>query len=379
MDPKFIDIDGHIMEPAELWQEYIEPEYRDRALCIESDEQGFEYLSVDNHEVALMQGGTLGGFGAIGKDVRPYLTPGRISWKEAIVPGGYDPHERVKVMDAEGIDMTLVYPSLGICWEHDCRDAKLAAACCRAYNNWCLDFCEPHPDRLIPVSHIPTLDLDEGIKELERTVKLGVKAVMINSVPPNGIPYGLDHYDPLWAAAQAADIPLTIHPGVGDGCYWAKCYPAPSITTWWAFVLTPQDLIMHFTSFINEGTFDRFPKLKLVILESGIGWLVGLVDRMEEKYDINGFTARMKLRPSDYVKRNCWFALDPDERLACLSIEVLGADRFLWAYDFPHSDSILNPVKELKENLAPLPEADQRKVFAENAIELYKLGGGTGT
>ena len=373
MDAKMIDVDGHIMEPADLWQEYIEPEYRDRALHIARDDKGLEYLSIDGHEVELMQGGTLGAFGAIGKDARPYLTPGMISWKEAMVPGGYDPHERVKVMDSEEIDITIVYPTLGICWEHDCQDAKLAAACCRAYNNWVFDFCRPHPDRLVPVSHIPTLDLDEGIKELERTVKLGAKAVMINSVPPNNLPYGLPHYDRLWAAAQDADIPVSIHPGVGKGCYWARCYPAEYITTWWSFVLTPPDLIMHFTSFINEGTFDKFPKLKLVILESGIGWLVGLVDRMEEKYDVNGFTARMKLRPKEYVTNNCWFSMDPDERLARLSIEVLGADRFLWAYDYPHSDSILNPVRELRENMGPLPEADQRKVFGENAIKLYKL------
>jgi hypothetical protein len=76
---------------------------------------------------------------------------------------------------------------------------------------------------------------------------------------------------------------------------------------------------------------------------------------MEEKYDVNGFTARMKLRPKEYVARQCWFAMDPDERLAGLSIEVLGADWFLRAFDYPHCDSILNPVKELRENPARCP------------------------
>ena len=130
---------------------------------------------------------------------------------------------------------------------------------------------------------------------------------------------------------------------------------------------------INFTSFFAEGTFERFPSLKLVVLESGIGWLVYWIDRMDEKFEVNGFTTPMKQMPSEYFQRQCWIAMDPDERLARFSIEVLGADKFLWAFDYPHSDSIVNPVKELKENLAPLPEESQRKVFGETAIKLYSL------
>lgn len=372
-DAKFIDVDGHIMEPQEIWEDYIDPEYRDRTLKLEKNNDGLEVLSVGGEEIPILQGGTLGTFGAIGKDLRPYLIPGNISWKESLVPGGYDPHERVKVMDEEGIDMTLVYPSLGICWEQDCKDSKVAAACCRAYNDWVFDFCKPRPDRLVPVSHIPTLDIEEGVKELERTVKLGTKAAMLNGLPPSSLPFGRPHYDPLWAAAQDMDIPMTIHPSVGSDATWATTYPVEEISHWWSFILTPIDMMMQFTSLFNEAVFEKFPDLKVVILESGIGWLVFWLERMEEKFKINGFTTPMKLSPTEYFQRQCWFAMDPDERLAKFSIETLGADKFLWAYDYPHSDSILNPVSELKENLAPLPEDAQRKVFGENAQNLYRL------
>jgi predicted TIM-barrel fold metal-dependent hydrolase len=197
MDARIIHVDGHIMEPAELWRDYIEAEIRDRTVRIEHDEQGLEHLTIDRQRIELMQGGTMGSFGAIGKDARPYLTPGKISWREAMVSGGYDPHERVKVMDAEDIDMTLVYPSLDTCRECGCKDAKLAAASCRAYNDRAFDFCQSHPDRLVPVTHIPTLDLDEGVGEVERTVALGAKALMISDAPPSDLPYGLPHYDRL--------------------------------------------------------------------------------------------------------------------------------------------------------------------------------------
>ncbi len=166
---RYIDVDGHILEPGGLWKEYIEPEYRDRALQILEDDQGLEYLSVDGKPPFYGSGGTLAALGAIGQDVRPFREPGRVKWKNSLRPrGGYDPNERVKVMDAEGIDQTLVYPSLGLIWEGDCRDAKFAAANCRAYNSWLLDFCKPHPERLIPVAHIPTLDVEEGVMELRR-------------------------------------------------------------------------------------------------------------------------------------------------------------------------------------------------------------------
>ena len=374
MESTFVDVDGHIMEPPGLWQEYIDPEYKDRALRIAQDEKGLEYLSVDGKKAWFMQGGTLGALGAIEQDVRPFLTPGKISWKDAMLPGGHDPHERIKVMDAEEIDTTLVYPSLGLGWENDCDDPKLAAANCRAYNDWVFDFCRPYPNRLIPVAHIPTKDVQESVKELRRTAKLGAKAAMLGSDSPSDYPYGHLYYDPLWAEAQELDIPMTIHPATGKNSVTAQAYPRQKdINTWWVFVLGGENVKLNFTSFFAEGTFERFPRLKLVVLESGIGWLVYWIDRMDEKFEVNGFTTPMKQMPSEYFQRQCWISMDPDERLARFSIEVLGADKFLWAYDYPHSDSIVKPVKELKENLAPLPEESQRKVFGENAIKLYSL------
>ncbi|MCH8088443.1 MAG: amidohydrolase family protein, partial [Chloroflexi bacterium] len=135
-----------------------------------------------------------------------------------------------------------------------------------------------------------------------------------------------------------------------------------------------EDLKINFTSFFNGGTFEHFPSLKVVILESGIGWLAYWIDRMDEKFEVNGFTTPMKQKPNEYFQRQCWAVMDPDERLARFNIEALGADKFMWAYDYPHSDSVVEPVSKLKENLSPLPEEAQRKVFGENAIDLYKLG-----
>lgn len=374
MEEHFVDVDGHIMEPSNLWTDYIDPEYQNHALKIDTDEKGLEYLNVDGDKSYFGRGGTLGALGGIGKDARPYLQPGRISWDEAMVPGGYISDERVKVMDAEHIDVTLVYPSLGLLWEQDCKDPKVAAANCRAYNNWVFDFCRPNPTRLIPVSHIPMKDVGEAIKELKRTVKLGAKAVMVGSDFIDGKTYGHKYFDPLWAEAEAMEIPITIHPSTGKNSLLALAYPnREDLTAWWMFVNGGENVKMNFTSLFNHGTFDKFPKLKVVVLESGIGWIVWWLDRMDEKFEINGFTTPMQEIPSEYFKRQGFITMDPDERLVKFSIDVLGADKFLWAYDYPHSDSILNPVEELRKNLSTLPKEDQLKVFGGNAIKLYKL------
>ena len=375
MPAKFVDIDGHIMEPANLWLDYIEPEYREHALRISEDEDGLEYLNVDGKKSYFGRGGSLGALGAIGQDVRPYLEPGRISWEEAMVPGGYISGERVKVMDAERIDVTMVYPSLGLLWEYDCDDYRVAAANCRAYNNWVFDFCGGAPDRLVPVAHIPMGDVGEAIKEMKRTAVLGAKAMMVGSDFHEGRTYGHSYYDPFWSEAQAMDMPITIHPSTGKGSLTSVAYPnREELTVWWVNIHGGENVKMNFTSLFNHGTFDKFPDLKVVILEAGIGWLVWWLDRLDEKFEVNGFTTPMQEVPSTYFKRQGFISMDPDERLAKFSIEVLGADKFMWAYDFPHSDSILDPVRELEENLAGLSEEDQLKVFGGNAVELYKLG-----
>ena len=370
----FIDVDGHIAEPQTLWQDYIEPKYRDRTLQILEDDEGLEYLSIDGVASWFGRGGTLGALCAIGQDVTPFLTPGKISWADALIPGGYDPHARIQVMDTEGIDKSLIYPSLGLLWEPDCKDSQLAAATCRAYNNWVFDFCRPYPGRLIPVTHIPMMDVAESVKELHRTAKLGSKAIMISAATPLQRPLGGRYFDPFWVEAQALGIPVTIHPASGSQYLPTYLYPErEELTTWWVFMYSGEHVKMQFTSLFNGGTFEKFPRLKVVVLESGTGWLTAWLDRMDEKYAINGFTTPMKRKPSEYFQRNCWIAMDPDDTTAEANIAKLGSERFLWAYDYPHSDSITEPVTKLKQTLAPLSSEDQNKVIGQNALKLYNL------
>ncbi|MCH8087431.1 MAG: amidohydrolase family protein, partial [Chloroflexi bacterium] len=110
-----------------------------------------------------------------------------------------------------------------------------------------------------------------------------------------------------------------------------------------------------------------------MILESGCAWMPYLLGRMDEKFSFLGFTTSMKLKPSEYFYRQCWIDMDPDDELGPVIIKLLGADKVMWAYDYPHSDSPVDPVVNLVKTLESLPEEDRRKVAGENAINLYHL------
>jgi len=141
---KVVDADGHVIEPADLWETYLEPQYRPRAIRIVEDDAGFEELRIDGRRHRAFAKGVLAAeLCSIGQDPETMLIPGRLSYRRDCPAGGYDPQARLKVMDAEGIDVAVLYPTIGITWEGHVDDPALAAAYCRAYNNWLHDFCLP--------------------------------------------------------------------------------------------------------------------------------------------------------------------------------------------------------------------------------------------
>ena len=217
MNAKIVDADAHVTEPPDLWERYIDPEYRHLAMQLTKDDQGLEYLSVNGQKPVglLLQGGTLGRICSIDQDLVPLLTPGMVTYEEGIVAGAVDPHERIKVLDEDGIDVAVLYPSLGLSWQAECRQADVAEAYCRAYNDWLFDFCRPYPERLIPVAMISMIEVEGAVSELARVGGLGAKGMMLSANSVNGRPYGDVYFDPFWAEAQGQGVPIGLHV-VGD-------------------------------------------------------------------------------------------------------------------------------------------------------------------
>ena len=210
MTTKIIDADSHILEPPDLWLQYLEPELKERAMRIKTDSQGLEYLEVDGKPASGVRGGMLANVAGAGRtDLEHFLTPGAVPYEvaRADAPASGDPDERVKWLDSEGSDMTLLYPSLGLDWPQDCRDPILSAAYTRAYNNWLIDFCSGHPDRLLPVAHVFPAGRGGRRKELVRTEAKGMKGAYPPRRTVQRIPYGEPHYDRFWARPKTWAYP----------------------------------------------------------------------------------------------------------------------------------------------------------------------------
>src|SRR5205085_6326938 len=155
-----IDADGHVLEPVDLWEKYMDPAYRDRAPRLFVDRDGKERLNVEGKVLGSPKGlGIIGGIGS-----RDGTVPETMKYVDGR-KGGFDPHARIPDMDLDGIDAAFLYPSLGL-FSGAVEDPQLAAAMCRAYNRWLADYCRPYPDRLFGVAMLPMQSVELAIEEM---------------------------------------------------------------------------------------------------------------------------------------------------------------------------------------------------------------------
>jgi predicted TIM-barrel fold metal-dependent hydrolase len=243
----------------------------------------------------------------------------------------------------------------------------------RAYNRWIADFCRNSNGRLVPIAQLTLLDPKGSAAELERAVKDGCKGAWINPFNHRRVIHGHKDHDVLFQKCVELDVPLAIHPtftphGAADGIFE---WPAEG-RAWgeaiWLRAIVQQALI----SFFSLGTLDRFPKLRLGILEAGSGWVGAMLDRLD------AFSESMNLggvRPSatEYFRRQCFVSGDPDETTAPYTIDHVGADCFMWATDYPHPDHPHTWVDDLTRYAETLPPSARAKVLGGNVKRIYKL------
>ena len=376
MTAPLIDVDGHVLEPADLWTRNIDPDYRSRALRIDIDDEGLEYWSFDGTMTSTYSKGRGANVAAIGTTRewrKEHVFEKRdFTWEQSLarVPGAWDPDERIKMMTAEGIDMSILYPTVALAFAR-LQDAGLSNAYCTVYNDWIVDFCSAHTDRLVPALTLPWHDVDLSVAEMKRFANLEKKAIQGPSGPPKDISWGSSHWDPLWAEHQDQDVPVTLHVGSAGTSASSILHPEVKHPSWWTFTVESTELMHSFCSFFQGTVFDRFPKLKIILLESGCLWMAYFLERMDEVYELIGFTTSLKMKPSEYFNERGWISMEPDDELGAPTANLIGADRLVWAFDYPHSDSCNDPVARLKESLESLPTEDQEKVMGLNARDIY--------
>src|SRR5215468_5656313 len=371
-----VDADGHLLEDAALWQHYIEAKYKDRALCIKRDENGLEYLEIGGRPSKRTRRGYPATLGRMGqKDLEAFAPHPEKTYAANMPFGACDADERLKLLDAEGLDAAVLYPTLGILWESELSDVELSQAYCRAYNRWVAEFCSGSRGRLIPIAHLSLGDPAAAATELERAVKDGCKGGWVAQFVMTRKPHAHPDHDPLFAKAQELGVPLGVHPTVEPNWALPGRYDWKYLRGQYYFLnVTAGDGIRHaFTSFFQYGTFDKFPQLKLVLLEAGAGWIAYWLDRLDAVYaSAMGQTVPLKEKPSHYFKRQCWISADPDESALPAMVDLVGADRFFWASDFPHPDHVGNYIEEVEELGSKLKPGDREKVLGTNVMQVYR-------
>src|SRR5882757_8139190 len=292
-----IDADGHVLEPPDLWDNYLEEKYRPRGIKIKKDDKGLEYLEYDGKPAQMMVHGSLHALGAMGRPGRELAPSPEKTYAGSAPFGSMSAKERLDLLDKDGIDKAILYPTIGLLWEAEVEDPEITGAYCRAYNRWIADFCRDSGGRLIPIAHLSLGDPEEAARELRRAVDDGCKGAFVCPFTITRIAHGDPRHDVLFATAQDLDVPLAIHPtfeplswGVHhrfDGMEWAS---------WYADLFAAQGVQHAFATLFQYGVFDRFPKLRVVVLEAQAGWIGYLLDRADAIYNgtILGSTVKLK-------------------------------------------------------------------------------------
>lgn len=297
--------------------------------------------------------------------------------------GAADVDTRLADMDAEGIDVQVLFGGL-VLGVTGYTDPGLALDVCRAYDDWLLrKVCGHSPDRLKGVAVVPLQDVDRAIDEAHRAAGLGAVAVTIPPVlgernldDPTLLPFFEACADPSLDLAVAVHSAPGMHlplPGAGRFSNYAQVHA----------LSFPIDQMVALTALTLGGVLDRFPRLRVAFLESGVGWVPYFVHRLHEHHEKlpgllgQGVDGNGVSDPRAIVERGqCWFSFEAEESLLATYVEHLGDRSLVYASDYPHWDSDFpGTVEEVRRQAVAqtLPDDTLHRILAANAADLYRL------
>lgn len=371
------DCDMHVFEPPDLWQRYIDPAYRHAAPVGLTEMRRDMRVKVKSHVILRM--------GA----VRPAAGGG--AWKaEHDTPydeaerRGWDPTSQLLAMDAEGIDVAVLFPTRGLFvlgidspqqMGPDGLEPDFAAAIARAYNDWMRDFCAADPARMFGCGMVAPHDVGQAVAETRRCVReLGFRAVFLSPGTVNRKPWHHRDYDPLWAECARLDVPVCFHGGGQNFLRPDFSLEVLDKLMMWHTFSQPLGIMTTLVSLTAGGVFERFPSLRAGLLEGNCSWAPWLLGRLDEHHEWLGAAEapELTMRPSAYFRRNCFLAVEADERTVGQYVDVFGDDNLVYSTDYPHADSKYPHAVDAFTRL-PLSAASQRKILWDNFARLYQL------
>jgi predicted TIM-barrel fold metal-dependent hydrolase len=353
-----ISADCHANEPASLWAERIEPEYRARVPRVVTDAQGVQWRVSEGHRPDRLRLSDLEG-----ED-------------QVRARAGADPRDRLRDHARDGIDGEVVFPNKGLSmWATP--DPVFAQAQCRVWNDWAWETFGPYVDRMSPAAAIATGDLEGAIAEVQRVARMGFRFLTLPCKPiwgghdvehPN---YNLPVFDRLWAAVQDANLPVTFHVSTGRDPRAARGNGG-AVINYVSHSLSPT--IEPVANLCASGVLERFPRLRFATIEAGIGWLPWLLDAMDEAYLKHHFWVRPKLAklPSDYFRLHGFASFQEDPAGLALAERWNLVDNLMWGNDYPHHEGTWpHSAEAIERTMGDLSDASRAKVLGLNAARFF--------
>lgn len=283
------------------------------------------------------------------------------------------PQDQLAAMDQDGIHVMVMYPtsylSIGVI-----REIPFATALTQAYNNWMYEFCRADAKRLKFVALVAPQDIEEAAKELRRAVNdLGAVGAMLPTYVANRPDWSDKYYDPIYAEAEKLDVGLGFHATMHESIGAFRFNNFINVHT----MGHPVEQMMSVCSVVVGGVLERFPKLRVAFLESGVGWVPFLMDRLDEEIEKRGEDEApyLKAKPSEYLTSGrCFFGVECGEKTIPDAIRTTGDDCLLYSSDYPHWDGDWPHTVSTVLAREDLSETTKRKMLHDNVARFYHLG-----
>lgn len=344
---KIIDADSHTIEPIEIWRQYLNPRFRNFAPLAD--------LTIKGEKV----------YHKISNQVKSKIS----------LVNNFDAESQVMAIKDMGIDKSVIYPSFGL-WllAVDTMPSQLAQEFVLAYNNWLRDFCSYDPQILRGVGVVNLHNPEDMVPELNRIAKFGWKAVCLLPNPVKGRMLNNTAYEPFWAECEKLGIAVGLHTVAHSRL---PTTGADRFNTHFSMhaCAHPMEQMMALLALIEGGVLERYPKLRVGFLESGCGWLPYWLWRLDKEYEELHWEVKdnVKMKPSEYFRRQCFIEIEPSEPYISEIISYIGEDNLIFGSDYPHLDHDPNVVKKavaLEEQFSP---EIVKKILWDNPIRFYGI------
>ena len=332
--PPLISTDAHVMEPQAIWAT-VPAAHRDSVL------------------------GFLHGIG----------------FRNDTIPlGASDPAARLLDQDKDGIQAEILFPNDGMI-VFGMSDGPAQHAAFMAYNDWLAGYCSIAPKRLLGVTALSVYDIDKAIGEMYRGIELGHVGAMVWQVPDPALPFSSPHYEPLWAAAAEAGVPIHMHILTGHSYALTNRKTHGAEKVHGAVNKKQRDTMDALFDLLFSGVFERNRKLRIVLAESECGWLPFTLQQYD--YYFERFRRRepfaIERLPSEIFHEHV-FCTWLEDRAGTRQFTWWGQDNLMWSNDYPHFNMTFPHSRaNVYYHIGDLPKDVQHKLVRGNAIRLYGL------